>query len=146
MNSRLVEGYHPDFDLDSAVGRQGELWVADIAHMIGAGTGQIEVKTDQRIANTGNVYIEYECLRRDGWFPSGIATTKALVWAFVLPANVLIAAPVENVRDIARNHWRTYRKDCVRGSHPTRGVAIPVGEFVRDLYRFEVQPSTAKPH
>ena len=136
---RLAPGYEPRFDLDLAVGQQGELFVANIAEMLGSGSGEVEVKTDAPIARTGNVYIEYECLRPGRYEPSGIATTEAKIWAFVLPANVLIAAPVENVKDIARRHYSTRRRECVRGSHPTRGVVIPVGLFVQSLYRFELQ-------
>lgn len=136
---RLAPGYEPRFDLDLALGQQGELFVANIAEMLGRGSGEVEVKTDAQTARTGNVYIEYECMIRGTYRPSGIATTQAKIWAFVLPANVLLAAPVENVKAVARNHYPARKRECKRGSHPTRGVAIQVGVFVRDLYQFELQ-------
>ena len=135
---RLSTGYMPDFDLDLAVGRQGELFVTNIAAMLSAGTGQVEVKTDKRIANTGNVYIEHECYQRGQWRPSGIQTTKAIIWIFVLPAEVLVAAPVDSVRDLWRRYEHTRTRECTRGSHPTKGVAIPIGYFVQQLYQYEV--------
>lgn len=138
---RLSDGYQPNWDLDLAVGKQGELFVTDICNMLQAGTGQVEIKTDQKIAHTGNVYIEYECRYQGVWKKSGIATTPALIWAFVLPANVLIAAPVESVRAVARRHHKQYFRECPKGDHPTKGVALPVGLFVQELYRYELQVS-----
>ena len=137
---RLSDGYLPDFDLDMQVGKQGELFVADIVDMLSNGTGEVEVKTDEMVSRTGNVYIEYACRRRDGWKQSGIATTQAKLWAFVLPANVLIVAPVEAVRELARSEWvrPASRKECIVGSHPNKGVVIPVGRFVMQLYSYEI--------
>lgn len=138
IDDRLSDGYQPDFDIDLALGKQGELFVASIADALGSGSARAEVKTDAMIARTGNVYIEYECQRRDGWHPSGIASTTAQIWVFVLPANVLVAAPVENVRERCRTSWwrSDYRRECLVGSHPTKGIAVPVGKFVMDLYKF----------
>ena len=48
--------------------------------------GRIEVKTDRRAAETGNVAVEVS-LRGE---PSGIVTTTATWWAFVLVGEVVI--------------------------------------------------------
>ena len=137
---RLSEGYVPDFDLDAAVGRQGEMFVKDIASALAEGT--VEVKTDQLAHRTGNVYIEYACMRKGKWQPSGIAATTSEVWAFVLGAgDVLVAAPTVVFRDmarIARSEGRV--KECKRGSHPTRGVVIPVNELISRLYAVSIVP------
>ncbi len=137
---RLAEGYEPSFDIDYEVGRQGELFVSRVIDSLTGGSASIEVKTDERVAQTGRVYIEYACQRRGRYEWSGIATTRADLWAFVLPANVLIVAPVESVRALVRRRWQN-RAECSRGSHPTRGVVVPVGLFVRELYEFEVAAS-----
>jgi len=44
-------------------------------------------------------------------------------------------ATVEQVREITRYYWhhKKYRKECVRGSHPTKAVCIPVWLFLHDL-------------
>lgn len=90
-------------------------------------SGRVEVKTDERAAMTGNVDIEHECLRRDGWQPSGITTTKADLWAFVLGRGVIVAVPVEVVRRVHARALRDGRlRETTRGSHPTRGAAIPL--------------------
>ncbi|MGI8682036.1 MAG: hypothetical protein ACR2JO_07890 [Mycobacteriales bacterium] len=135
---RLSKGYEPRWDIDLAAGQQGELFVADLIKSLASGSASVEVKTDEAVAKTGNVYVEYQCLRSGQWHDSGISATQADLWAFVLPARVLIVAPVSAVREIARRNHARYRRECVRGSHPTRGVAIPVGRFVMELYQYDV--------
>jgi hypothetical protein len=124
---RLAPGYEPNFDIDFAVGQQGELFMTHVLRSLG--TERIEVKTDQMAGQTGNVYIEYECRGRQ----SGIATTKAEFWAWVLPGDVLVVARVALVREVARAYFRAGRTHCPRGSHPTKGVLVPVGRLVAAL-------------
>lgn len=84
-------------------------------------------------AQAGNVFIEYECFRQGEWRRSGIATTAAEVWAIVVAGEVMIAAPSRMVRHVARYSRPHERRECMRGSHPTRGVVIPMGEFLQRL-------------
>lgn len=128
---RLAQGYHPDFDIDAALGHQGELFVVDIRKALER--DDVEVKTDAVALRTGNVYIEYACLRGGTtWEPSGIATTKAAVWAFVLGA-VVLAAATDDVRAVARRYYPTHHRELNRGSHPTRGVAVPIPLYIKAL-------------
>jgi hypothetical protein len=117
---RLSDGYEPNFDIDYEVGRQGELFVTDL---LGAmGSERIEVKTDAMAAKTGNVYIEVECRGR----PSGIQTTAAEFWAFVLPGDLVVITRTVTVRELATRAVLGGRIGrCDRGSHPTRGALIP---------------------
>jgi len=130
-HDRLANGYVPDFDLDAEVGRQAELYVASIADALRDGT--VEVKADEKARRTGNVFIEYECFRQGEWRRSGIATTAAEVWAIVVAGEVMSAAPSRMVRHVARYSRPHERRECMRGSHPTRGVVIPMGEFLQRL-------------
>jgi hypothetical protein len=132
---RLAKGYEPDFDIDYQAGAQAELFVADIIDSLTKSGARVEVKRDAKVEQTGNVYLELECLKRGTYVPSGLATTKAEFWAFVLPKNVLIVAPTESVRGLAARYSNRAR-ECVRGSHPTKGVAIGVGLFVQELHRY----------
>lgn len=135
---RLAAGYQPDFDIDYALGRQGEDFITDIIDQLRSSS--IEVKTDARYGDTGNVYIEYECKRRGQYVPSGIATTKAVLWAFVLPGDCVYVAPTANISEVALRYWRQNpdsRKECKVGSHPTRGVAIPLRRLIDDLKAYE---------
>ena len=126
MRARIADGYQPNFDIDLRRGRQGEETVA--AFIEGFTSGTIEVKRDDRWAETNRVYIEYECRRRDGWQPSGIASTTADYWALVLGEIVIVGIPTWALRWC----WRRGLDPSLRllreetdGSHPTRGVAIP---------------------
>lgn len=128
---RLAAGYQPNFDIDAQVGRQGELMVADV--IAGLRDGSVEVKTDQKAAQTGNVYIEWSCRRRNDWHPSGIhpEATASEMWAIVL-GPVVVVAPTAVMLRAARTAWaQGLRRDCMRGSHPTRGVLIPIDSLIR---------------
>lgn len=119
VTERTVQGYDPRFDLDLAYGQQGELFVADIRD--GLRDGTVEVKRDGQFARTGNLYVEFECLRQGRYRPSGLTTTEAKVWVFVLgdtPACLCIAT--ELLRAWVRLEGFPV-VDCARGSHPTRG-------------------------
>lgn len=129
----MAEGYEPRFDIDYEVGRQGELWVASIRDALR--TERAEVKTDVRASVTGNVYVEYECRHRGKWKPSGIATNESPVYVFVLAARSLaLVVDTEALKREARRAYNAGRlAECKKGSHPTRGVLIPVQKLVADL-------------
>ena len=73
---REEKAYSSHFDEDLKFGEAGQkwlLWLADDA--------QIEVKTERdKWAETGNIFIEFECRGK----PSGIAVTTATYWAPIL--------------------------------------------------------------
>lgn len=130
---RLSDGYQPRFDIDFRVGRQGEEYVRAIVS--GFDNGTTEVKTDARALKTGNVYVEHACLWRDGqWHHSGIITTEATYWAFVLGevgAQVVVAAPVASVRALHDRALAAGRlAECSRGANPTKGVLVSLGALV----------------
>lgn len=127
MRARVAEGYAPDFDLDLRHGKAIERTVA--AFIDGFTNGTVEVKSDRLAVETGNVYIEDECKRRDGWQSSGIVTTKADYWALVIGECVVLGIPTVVLRHCYEKaldpHLRMRRKET-DGTHPTRGVAIPL--------------------
>lgn len=102
-------GYKPDFDLDLAIGLQGEALVTSLFS-----TGiKVEVKRDLKASETGNLAIEVMYRGK----PSGISTTKADYWAFVLN-NSVIFVPTKIVMELAEegkeikggdNKWSTLR-------------------------------------
>ena len=117
-----------NWDLDLRAGLSGESKVADLLSL-----DTVEVKTDRRWWETGNVYIETECWYQSSqsWEPSGIRVTKATHWAFVLEDTVLIV-PTERLRE---NVWTNGRPiECNIPPNPSRGYLItPVAllAFVR---------------
>lgn len=135
---RMAPGYEPNFDIDYAVGLQGELYVASIADTIAAGNGDIEIKTDEKALQTRRVFVEYRCLRFGKWEPSGIATTTAQLWAFVIGTDTVLITPTERLKRLARHYYdknEFFRKGCSEGSHPTKGVVIPLENIIPDLFR-----------
>ena len=121
----------PRFDLDFQRGRQAELWVGDdIREALIA--DRIEVKRDDLARRTGNIYVEYECLRRGQWRPSGIQTTESQLWIFVIEMGKLaIVIELEKLKDAARKAAQNGgKRECLRGSHPTRGVAVPMRDLL----------------
>ena len=97
-----------NWDLDLRAGLEGESRVADLLSL-----DTVEVKTDRRWLDTGNLYIETECFQQSTqtWEPSGIRTTKATHWAFVLEDSVLIVPLFrlsEAVYDVGREILVTF--------------------------------------
>jgi hypothetical protein len=125
---RLSDGYQPDFDIDMEWGKQGELFVTDLQAAIKSSS--IEVKNDAKFSRTGNVFVEYRCQRRDGWNPSGIATTRADFWAFVLHNNVsAVFIRTDKLKEAVRHLYKDVenrRPGGQLGSHPTLGVLVSV--------------------
>lgn len=125
---RLAEGYEPNFDIDAAVGRQGELFWRDVQKALADGSA--EVKTDEKALITGNVYLEYQCLRSGEWRPSGIATSSSEIWVHVI-GTVAVSAPLWQIREVARKAYQNgCQKEMMRGSHPTRGVLISLRDLL----------------
>lgn len=125
---RRANGYQPDFDIDMAVGAQAEIFVANIIDSLSQ-RGVVEVKYDARYQDTANIYVEYMCQRRDGWQPSGIATSKAPFWAFVLGMDTFcFVIATETLKEACRTKWKdpSHMRQLNRGSHPTRGVILPL--------------------
>lgn len=107
-----------NWDLDLRDGLQGESIVADI---LSADT--IEVKTDRRWRDTGNLYVETECYYKssDSWQPSGITVSKATHWAFVLEDSILIV-PTFRLREALHDNPRPIT--CNIPPNPSRGHLI----------------------
>jgi hypothetical protein len=84
-----------EFDLDYSHGLEGE-------HLVDAllrGGKTVEVKTDRRWKDTGNLYIETECWYQasQSWQPSGLSVSSADYWAFVLEDAVFMVTRVRLV-------------------------------------------------
>lgn len=129
---RMADGYEPRFDIDMEVGRQGEIFITSVIDSLKDGAS-VETKTDVRALQTGNIYVEFECFRLGQWRKSGIATTEAEVWVFVLGVAAL-CIPTETLKVLARLRWHAGGvREQPRGSHPTKGVIIPIPWLLREL-------------
>lgn len=116
----------PNWDIDRERGEKAEDLFRALRNGILVGT--TEVKRDDRAAETGNVYIETECQRFDGWHPSGLndPDLKATAWAIVCWP-VIVALPVWILRQVIEG---AQPAACAVGSHPTRGVVVRLSEFL----------------
>lgn len=134
MRARVVEGYNPDFDIDLRIGQKAELLTEQFLRGV---MDTVEVKSDLVWANTNRVYLEHECRRKDGWQPSGIASTKADYWALVLGETIILLIPTWALQAAHRKALdpalRLTREEK-DGSHPTRGVAIPTQLLLQWLF------------
>jgi hypothetical protein len=143
MKARLSEGYKPQWDVDLRYGQKGEAFVAEYLNGLVNQEGRlrVEVKSDRLMVETGNVWIEVECRRRDGWHDSGIRTTEADMWGLVLAETVIVGVPTAVLRVIAERAWdetesrgkHMFRSEEKDGSHPTRGVRLPLALFIMRL-------------
>jgi hypothetical protein len=125
-----------NWDLDYRAGLEGESKVADLLHI-----DTVEVKTDKRWVETGNLYIETECYyqNEDAWKPSGIRVSQATHWGFVLEDSILIV-PLHRLKEIV---WESGRPiTCNIPPNPSRGYLITPGalmEYVRTARTREIQ-------
>jgi len=119
----------PNWDIDREIGEQAEVWVSDIRRAMERGS--VEVKRDTRAMSTGNLYVEYECRRGGVYQPSGIQTTKADAWVFVVVENELaLVIETAALRRIC-SHSAIRRAEETDGSHPTKGYLLPMTYIVR---------------
>lgn len=119
----------PDWDLDLRTGEAAEALALDLIT-----DDTVEVKHDRLAKRTGNLYVETHCRTRGGWLPSGINTTKATVWFFVLDEAEKLMLCIGT--DVLRAHVRRFATRVLEekdGSHPTKGVGVPLAAVTRHL-------------
>jgi spermidine synthase len=116
-----------NWDLDYRDGMVGESKVADLLHL-----DTVEVKTDRKWVQTGNLYIETECYYKneDTWKPSGIRVSQATHWGFVLEDSVLII-PIHRLKEAV---WEIGRPiTCSIPPNPSRGYLITPGQLIEHV-------------
>jgi hypothetical protein len=117
-----------DFDLDLAVGHQGEALVEQLL----TGGATVEVKTDLKWKETGNLYIETVCWshNNENWYLSGLSSTKASYWAFVLEGASLLV-PTEVLKQVVTARGRAIT--CNIPPNPSKGYLIKVEDITNYL-------------
>ena len=113
-----------NWDLDLRAGETGESRVADLLSL-----DTVEVKTDRRWYETGNIYIETECFYQasQSWEPSGIRVSKATHWAFVLEDSVLIV-PLHRLKEAV---WEIGKPiTCDIPPNPSRGYLVTPAQIL----------------
>ena len=117
-----------DFDLDLAVGQAGEGLVEQLL----TGGATVEVKTDLRWKETGNVYIETVCWshNNENWYLSGLSSTKAAYWAFVLEGATFIV-PTEILKQVVTARGRAIT--CNIPPNPSKGYLIKIEDIINTM-------------
>lgn len=92
--------YEPDFDIDRDYGEEGE---DTLRNVLGLHGSRFEVKR-KRYAD-GNFYVELWQRPRRSERPSGLQTTRADYWAFVIEeTGVIVLVPTARLRELRGQH------------------------------------------
>jgi hypothetical protein len=123
MERKMKE--NSDFRYDLEYGRQeGEKWFEKI---LGLESGNIEVKSDRKSQQTGNIFIEYESRGK----LSGIATTQAKYLVYKVDAETAFIWGVnEFKRKIKDLYNRGIARKIVGGDNNTsKGLLIKIKDL-----------------
>jgi len=120
-----------DFDIDLSVGQAGEKLVEELL----TGGKTIEVKTDLKWKDTGNVYIETVCWshNKEEWYASGLSATKADYWAFVLEGAVIML-PTDTLKTIVTIRGRSIA--CNIPPNPSKGYLVKIEDILNGIKGF----------
>lgn len=136
-----MSGREPDWDINRLRGKEAEIAVRRMRSALLI--GEVEVKCDDAAFEYRNAYIEYACNTAAGWKPSGIAETKAQNYAIVI-GRTITWMPTWMLKIIAREYGT--KRECRQGSHPTKGVVIPVGELLPRAMEVLTRPAVESSH
>jgi hypothetical protein len=127
--------YQPHFDIDYQRGLIGENLVGTFLEAL-AGS-RIEVKTDYRANETGNVYLEtFQQSLAGEWYKSGINVTEAEWFVYAGgSANGFLALRTERLVELALQAPRGEININTRNTRATRGRLVPVASMVDMIFR-----------
>jgi hypothetical protein len=114
--------YNNDFRHDLQLGQMAEKWLGKVLS-----DSTVEVKRDFMAGRTGRVFVEFESRGK----PSGIATSEAEYWAFVLDGDRVFILPTDRLKDICRANWARAKKVSGGDSNTSRGILINTGDLVK---------------
>lgn len=123
----LVGHLQRNFDIDLRYGQDGEELVLSLLN----GGKKIEVKTDRMAHKTGNIAVEF---RFKGYL-SGIATSEADYWAFVLAEHKLIKfIRTDILRNIARKYYELGSVKKGGDGMQSEMVLIPINKLTDEIF------------
>jgi hypothetical protein len=119
---KQVGSFQKNFDLDLEYGEAGESMLLSILN----GAKKVEVKTDRMAHTTGNIAVEFRCNGR----LSGISTTEADYWAFVLRGGtIVILIETDRLKKIARRNYRLGNVICGGDGNNSEMVLIKINQL-----------------
>jgi hypothetical protein len=131
----MTDAYEPRFDIDNRRGKIGENLVNTFVQAIGNGT--IEVKTDSRVLETGNVYVEIMQVNQKGaWVASGLKISEADFYCFAGESGVgFVAIRTDVLKDIAGASQLITKRDEGPQARPTQGRLVKVKDLLATIFK-----------
>lgn len=114
--------FNSDFRYDLKVGQLEEKWLADLLQ-----SKTLEVKRDFKASQTGRVFVEFFCRGK----PSGIATTEADHWAFILNDGIIIILPTERLKELVEEAQEKGKTISGGDSNVSQGALIKLERLVK---------------
>ena len=104
------------FDINLAEGLVSEAFLKKLL----TGEETVEVKQDFKVGNTGNIAIEIAHRKKDKIEPTGLSTTEAKFWGFILAGEefnneVIILIDTERLRRLVTAYGEDNKLSGVRG-------------------------------
>jgi hypothetical protein len=123
--------HNSDFKYDWEFGKEGEDEIAKLLNDY-----KVEVKRDRLTKQTGNVYIEYQSRGK----PSGIKTTKADKWAYILQDGCILIVDTELLKKALR--YLIKAKLCVKDmpggdNNTSLGVLVSVERLMEGIRKVQ---------
>ena len=113
--------YNSDFRYDLKVGQLHEKMLADLLE-----SKTVEVKRDFRASQTGKVFVEFFCRGK----PSGISTTEADFWCFILDGETAIMLPTSKLKSLADKAADNNKVVSGGDKNLSHGLLIKVADLV----------------
>jgi len=113
--------YNSDFKYDLDLGQLGEKLVYDILT-----NKKVEVKTDYKATETGNVFIEYYSRGK----ASGITTSKADFYCFVTSNVNITFIEIKELKKKCRKYLNTKRDVKGGDNNTSQGILLPLNEII----------------
>ena len=113
--------YNNDFRYDLKLGQLGEKLLNEILN-----NKKIEVKTDYKALNTGNLFIEYQSRNK----PSGISISEADYYCFIISNEQLILIETKLLKEKCRLLLNTNRDVLGGDSNTSKGLLIKLKELI----------------
>ena len=114
--------FNSDFRYDLKVGQLQEKWLAELLS-----SKKIEVKRDFKASRTGKVFVEFFCRGK----PSGISTTEAEFWAFILDGETVILLPTEKVKSLVEEAKQSGKVVSGGDSNVSQGALIKLERLLK---------------
>lgn len=126
--------YEPRFDIDFQRGLIGEKLVGTFLESLSG--SRIEVKTDHRVLETGNVFVEtHQQVFGQDWKPSGINVSQSEFYCFAGPAgNGFITIRTSDLKQLAGASPRANVNSRSTETSAARGRLVRVADILEVIY------------